>query len=450
MKNSALLLWIIVLAVILRLALILGVQGHLERADVRDTATYTEPALKLLKGEGFISDGFRTPVYPLFIAFFYWLFGKQSLPIILAQIFLSIATIYMTYLLGKKLLTNPIALIAALLLAISVESITHSFFLLTETLFTALFLGSILTYVLGISSKKRIWILCSGLLMGLSILCRPIAAYFPFIFLFLIIFDKAKGVSERILKTGIYLASVFMVVVPWILWNQSTIGIPTITLITDYNLLFYNAASLQANKSGVEIETVRDNLLEQVEQILRAENLPDTPANNTAIYHDLAMSIILSDPLRYSYLHLKNDMNNLLPGVTDISEILGITTGGKGTLAILNQYGLSAAIRHYFEDKTWLLWVFAPAIILLLLIYLTNFIGIGVLIIDNKWYPLALILLPLLYLILIPGAASNQRFRVPAMPFFCLLAAQGSVFVWDISTSFLKRLGIIPAVNQKI
>ena len=444
-KSSTVLFWILILALILRLALVISVQGHLERANEPDTPTYIDPALRLLRGEGFIADSHRTPVYPLFIAFIYRLFGEGSLPIILAQILLSVLTVFMTYLIGKVLLSEAAGLLAAFLMAISIESITHAFFLLTETLFTSLFLGAILAYVIFRQSRKRIWIFLSGGLMGLSILCRPIATYFPYWFLILVFFDLARDMRERVTKAAIYALSLLVVIIPWMIWNYASIGIATITTISNYNLLFYNAASLQANKMEVYEEQVREILRDQVGQVMQERRLSDTPANRDLVYQELARNIISSDPLRYVYLHLKNDVNNLLPGVTDLTEILGVTVGGKGTLAILNKDGLLAAIRYYFEDQIWLIGIFAPAIALLVLIYLTDLIGIGVLVKERNWFALLLLLLPLLYLMLIPGAPSNQRFRVPAMPYICLLAAQGSVFIWysvkSISTK-RKALGV--------
>jgi hypothetical protein len=275
-------------------------------------------------------------------------------------------------------------------------------------------------------------------------LCRPIAIYFPYIFLILVLFDQAKNLLDRVIKVVMYTLSLSLVIVPWILWNYSTIGMATIATISDYNFLFYNAASLQANQLGLNEEQIRDDLRETVEQTLHARNISDTPLHRGIIYRELARGIISSDPLRYIYLHLKNDINNLLPGITDLTEILGITVGGKGTLAILNKDGLAAAIQHYFDDKIWLIGIFAPAIILLLLTYITDLVGIAILAKEKKWFALLIITLPLLYLMIIPGAASNQRFRVPAMPYISLLAAQGMVFLWGFGEPiFTKKKAIV-------
>jgi hypothetical protein len=447
-KSSKWLVSILVLAVALRLALVVAVNGHLERAISPDSPGYIGPALNLIRGEGFINDGYRTPVYPLFIAFFYWLFGERSLPIIFAQILLSTLTVYMTYLIGKILLTDAVGLLAAFFMAISIESITHAIFLLTETLFTFLFIGSILAYLTFRQSGKKRWVFFSGVSMGLAILCRPIATYFPFFFLILILFDQAKDIRDRLIKSFLYIVSTLVFIIPWMFWNYASIGLATITTISNYNLLLYNAASLQANQLGQNEGQVRDALKDQVEQALQARGLTDTPLHRDLIYRELARKIIMSDPLRYVYLHVKNDVNTLLPGVTDLTEILGVTVGGKGTLAILNKDGLMAAINHYFEDKAWLIGLFAPAILLLLFIYAADLVGVGVLVKEKKWLALVILLLPISYLLLIPGAPSNQRFRVPVMPYICLLAAQGSIFLWYSAKSiYTKR--IVPAGSHQ-
>jgi 4-amino-4-deoxy-L-arabinose transferase-like glycosyltransferase len=434
-KHQIFLIGILILAFVLRILLVITVRDHLERAIEPDTSGYIGPALKLITGQGFINDPHRTPVYPLFIASIYWVVGEKPLAVIVVQIFLSVLTVLMTYWLGKRLLSESVGLIAAFLMAVSIEAITHSFFLLTETLFTFLFLGSILAYILFDKSHRRIWLISSGLLMGIAILCRPIALYFPFLFLLVVLFRSAKNIMERILRSLIYGSCVFLVLLPWVFWNYSTIGLATVTTISDYNLLFYNAALLRADQTGQYTDQVRDQLTNQVDQTLMERKLVDTPANRSVIDRELAIKIITGDPVRYVYLHLKSDLNNLLPGITDLTEILGITVGGKGTLSVLNKDGLLAAIRFYFADKVWLLGLFAPAIALLVITYLADLIGVGTLIKNRKWFALCMLVLPLLYLMLIPGAPSNQRFRVPALPYINLLAAQGIIVAW----SFIKR-----------
>ena len=97
-----------------------------------------------------------------------------------------------------------------------------------------------------------------------------------------------------------------------------------------------------------------------------------------------------------------------------------------------------AAISHYFADQVWLLGLFAPAIALLAITYLADLIGMGRLIKRRKWFTFCMLVLPLLYLMLIPGAPSNQRFRVPALPYITLLASYGLIITWDFSKKLLN------------
>ncbi len=153
----------------------------------------------------------------------------------------------------------------------------------------------------------------------------------------------------------------------------------------------------------------------------------------------LAWQIIRGQPVRYVYLHLKSDLNNFLPDVTDLTEILGLTVGGKGTLSILNQHGLSAAIQNYFGGNTWILWVFFPLIALLAFTYLADGVGVFSIIRKREWFVLAVLLLPVVYLMFVPGAASEPRFRVPAMPYFCLLAGWGVKTIFPFVRKNLKK-----------
>ncbi len=133
-------------------------------------------------------------------------------------------------------------------------------------------------------------------------------------------------------------------------------------------------------------------------------------------------------------------MNSLLPNVTEFLELLGVTQGGKGTLSVLNQYGLWAAVRHYFGGQVWLLGLLLPLVGLLGLTYLGALVGLIILVQRRAEFSLALLLLPIAYFLLIPGAPSHPRFRVPVMPYVCLLAGAGLVAVWQWVRRRLRRV----------
>lgn len=429
---------IILVALLLRGVMLVVVSYHPERLFHRDTGSYVRPALNLLAGHGFSQqeappytpDARRTPVYPLFVALFYGVFGQHPLLVAGGQVLVSALTAGLVYLLGARLLPEWEARLGGLLLAFSLGSIVYSLYILTETLFTLLLLG--MTWALVGYREKRLkrWLSGAGLLGGVAMLCRPVALFYPLVAAPLVAFAQRGQWRKRILAALLLLGVAGLVVAPWLLRNYRLIGSPTLSTVSSDNMLLFNAVSLEADLRGVGQAEVRAEMVERAKRELARQSGADDEARQVRLYGEWSRRIILAHPWRYLGVHLKNDLNSLLPNVTEFLELLGVTQGGKGTLSVLNQYGLWAAVRHYFEGQVWLLGLLLPLVGLLGLTYLGVLVGLTVLARRKAWFSLALLLLPIAYFLLIPGASSHPRFRVPVMPYVCLLAGTGLIAAW--------------------
>lgn len=430
--NSPYLIWgIILLAFLLRAALLLVAAGHISRAFQPDSQTYLDPAIKLISGGGYPADSaWRTPVYPLFIAIIYWIGGQNPILIIAAQGFVGTMTVLLGYFLGIKVLSRTAALLGTFLLAVSVESITSGFYLLTETLFTVLFLAGMIAWVNGYKNRDKLWLAAAAILMGLSALCRPVAVYFPLILTLGLLLDKGTRWTRRMIHATLFLGLFLLSLVPWIVRNIYVVGSPTISTISNYNMLFYEAASLEANLRHVSETQIREEYTGRVAQVLAERGWADNEGNRSRANSLLARQIILAHPIRFLYVHLKGDLNGLLPDVTSLTEILGATVGGKGTLGVLNQDGILAAIRNYFGGQTWLLGLLLPFIIFTALVYIFALDGAVDILRHRSWFTLSILAVPVLYFLILPGAASLPRFRVPVMPYIYLLAGAGLQAAW--------------------
>jgi 4-amino-4-deoxy-L-arabinose transferase-like glycosyltransferase len=366
---------------------------------------------------------------PILIAVLYAIFDRNVLIIAFVQVLIDTLTAVLIYLFGLRLVSEQAARIGGLGYALSLGPAVHTVFILTETLFTLILLCAILTLSFYRDRNRRHWLLGGGILIGMAILIRPIALFFPLIALNFI-WAAHPNKWRRIIANGfVFLVTVAVVAVPWVIRNYWTIGTLTVSTISSHNLLFYNAVSLSADLQGISQAQARATLQEQVNEELMDRGWVGNEALSAQLYTKWSRKIILSAPVRYMYIHLKNDVNSFLPSITDFLELLGFTQGGKGTLSVLNQQGLLAAVNHYFEGKIWFLWTLLPFMVLLGLIYLGTVVGIVFKILQRRWYSLALLFLPVAYLILLPGAPSNPRFRVPAMPYICLLAGTGLTFI---------------------
>jgi len=416
--------WILFLGILLRFALALVLIDSPERAIHPDTGSYFTVSYAILTGDGWnYPTAVRTPIYPLFLASGMAVFGENIFALVLLQIFVGTVNIYFVYKIAQRFFTTKIALVSAFLLAVSIESVTHSIYLLTETLFVLLFLLSTYCFAIYFKSGRKQLLFLSGVLLGVAILTRPFIMYYP-LFLIVIILFRSDTFIIRVKEVSLFSLACLMIVTPWVVRNHFVVGIPTVSTISSHNLYFYNALSYDASKRNIR----EDLLLMEYENLLMQNihdsGLPDTEANRARVASALAKNIIFSNPVDYSLNHLKHNANSLLPD-TSLLELLGLSYGQKGTLAVLKHSGIFAAINHYFEDDGWMILLLVPSILVLLVSYL----GWGIATVQLFWkrhfFPLVFLSLPILYGLMLPGSPSTPRFRVPVMPFLCILAALG-------------------------
>jgi hypothetical protein len=99
------LLFLLILAALIHSIMFAAVLQYPERAIRRDSEDYIQVARNFLAGHGFsrqvappyFPSATRTPIFPVFIAFIYQVFGNNNLALVLAQILISLSTVGLTY-----------------------------------------------------------------------------------------------------------------------------------------------------------------------------------------------------------------------------------------------------------------------------------------------------------------------------------------------------------------
>lgn len=431
-RNYFILLGIITVGLVIRLGFLAAIAKYPDRGMNPDSGSYLKPAISLVS-EGIYppDNGKRPPMYPLFIALIYFIGGQNPILIMVAQIALDIITIYLTYMLAARMFPKSVALIGALIMAINIESVTYDFFYLSETLSTFFTIAGLLTWVKGNQEGRIGWFVLGAFFMGLSVLTRPIALYLPVILMLWLLFMRERPIRNRLFYVGAYAVTFLFVLLPWVLRNHNVIGLATVSTISHYNLLHFNAVSLEAELRGISEGQVRREFIELQERKLEELGLEKTPGNTARVQSMLGREIILSNPFLYIYVHLKSDLNSLLPD-TNILELIGITSGGRGTLSVFREKGLIEAIGHYFGGKIWLIGLLLPVIVLLGFIYATSLLGFVQIIRVRNWLPFLILVITSAYFLILPGAPSISRFRVPIMPYLSILSSLGanSIYQW--------------------
>jgi 4-amino-4-deoxy-L-arabinose transferase-like glycosyltransferase len=198
--------------------------------------SYVPEAKSLLHGT-FIIDGFRGPVYPLFLACAGGLLGDFFHAGIILSVLAAAGTLWLAYQILRTLFRPDIALIGTLLIAVNRTFLQYTYTASTDMVFNLLVTGSL--YFL-LRDTQRQWrnILLSALTAAGAYLTRYngvfLLAAIPVIFLFV----NPYGIDrkERFKTTGVFLAIFFGLISPWAVYTFVKTG------SFFYNLNYLNIA----------------------------------------------------------------------------------------------------------------------------------------------------------------------------------------------------------------
>lgn len=152
---------------------------------VGDEVEYDTIGYNLASGHGFsIEPGnptpIRAPLYPAMLSVVYLIAGHSITAAVLIQSVLGALTCVCVFILSRHLFGIRIAFLAGLLSALYPVTIAYGATLLSETLFTFLFVLSILLIFFSFNSISLPFSFAAGITLGLATLTRPTTILFPF------------------------------------------------------------------------------------------------------------------------------------------------------------------------------------------------------------------------------------------------------------------------------
>jgi len=183
---------------------------------IGDEGRYHSQAIELLNDK-FFPWPVSTPIYPLFLAAVYSLFGYNNFIVLIIQSIISTLLIPITYFIGIKFTGNRSSLFAAFLVAIQPSLIYHVEYLYTEVLYTFLLLISFYILIFAINKNRAFYFIVAGIIMGITSLCRPAIALIGIVIPLLIPF-RVK-LTKRIVISFIYIISMIFIIAPWTYHN---------------------------------------------------------------------------------------------------------------------------------------------------------------------------------------------------------------------------------------
>ncbi len=423
-------------------------EGYLQLAEnLKNHSVFS-----LSKSQPFIPETRATPGYPFFV-FITELLFKSYLAVSVLQVLSVLASGYMIFKIGQKVISTTAGFFASLLFIFSADVILYTPVIMTDILYV--FLSILSMYILffrnGDSGKPR-YIILGGLICGTAILTRPVGILLPFIFGAFLFIDLIKNEKRNLRSAFVSVLllglSVAVVVMPWVLRNKIVVGVWGISVTESFNFYFDNIPQylcLKRDPSSCYDKKKMDDLIFSLAKAIGNYNTEIRPKDNPdmlSIKYSNAMTreslrIISGDWIGFTSYYLKTTLPRFffssafkklsmdLRGNTSDTENNDLADFFyRGEYNLMWQ-GLKSQLA-YTLDRIWLL-------LLIILCGLSLFK-----IRTNKFILMFLIIIA--QYVLITGPTSYFRYRLPADPFIVICAMAGLWFLIDV---FRRRFGNI-------
>lgn len=395
-----------------------------------DSLGYHNLALCIKDTLTFCGDAFRTPGYPFFISVIYAIFGTNPSTVLFLQIFLNLFSVVLIYKIGQELFSKQIGFIAALLFAIDLHHIIFIYYLLTETIYTTIFLAGLFYYLRAINTKQIKYFVLTGVIYGISTLVRPISQFYIYGILLFTLIWFFKNRKEGLKLSAFLFAGYLLTISPWCARNYAEYGHFSLSNIKGYNLLFWNASYYESKRLGKPIEEVNASFIEELKKMgWRSDSNPFDKEKYDGV---LANKILKAHFPDYLKTHLIGTLKiHLSVGTQSLTDVLHIPAK-KFSEEEKYTNGVLALVKKFFTEKTIyeiLLGTFVA--LFLAFVYFFSLLGIWKMVKDKQILLMLFFLGSAGYFALISGIISYARYRLPSMPFYILLASIGIVYMLD-------------------
>jgi len=223
-KYNLILLGILVLGLILRL-----IYFNVNQALWWDESEYLSIAKHWALNVPFDVSYVRPPLFPVIAAFFYML-GANEFVLRLFMVVISMAGIYLTYLVAKELFNNKVALVSSFLMSISYLALFYTARIMIDVLMMVLWLLAIWFFWKGYvkkGSKYYLWLMGITIGLGSSLKMPFVLIGIPFL-LYVFLNEGFSMFKNR--QLWLSLLFFFLAIAPYfIYYNLSYGGLPFIS-----------------------------------------------------------------------------------------------------------------------------------------------------------------------------------------------------------------------------
>lgn len=415
------------IALILRLFLFVSVAPWQEGVEKEiilkfdDAPGYHNMAVHLAQGKPF-NKVYDRALYQYLIVALYSIFGYKPYIVIIFQLIMGALTCVFLYKIIQKIAPENFALFGGLFLAFEYSSILYTNHLLSETMFTFIFIIStsfLMKFLMDNDNKALIY---SAIFLGLSTHIRSIGLYFLIFLIPVFLLYFRDNLKKGILLFSIFLLVFFIMIVPWMVRNYVVAG--EFVLSPDQGRAKYwffpNIMNIVMPPQKIRYFIDKEGKTHYIgyfDREIQPENIPKTKRYIRAFFADIRSNITGA----YRFLFTVNSGG--------YPEILGYSVHKLSEERWKD--GLLKMTRFVLTQKTplELFFLFLGGTTLLFL-YSMGLYGIYISIIEREIKKVILFITIILYFLMAssgPNATEviNPRHKIPIIPYLIALSCYG-------------------------
>jgi len=218
-------------ALVVRVAFVFTLE---DRYYYFDTVHYDKAAKAIIAGEGF-GEGYEfsqffqkeyalPPLYPMFLAAVYFIFGPSFLAVRLVEALLGAWLCVLIYKIALRLFHQTTALFAGYFSAVFPHLVFLTGLLYVENIFTLLLALGIWYCLRWQEERKLSLIVTASLMFGLACLGRPVVfAFYPFLALWTMFVCKGE-MKQKFIATATIVLVTILALTPWTVRNYLIFG----------------------------------------------------------------------------------------------------------------------------------------------------------------------------------------------------------------------------------
>ncbi len=368
-----------------------------------DLGAYDRWAMRILE-QGWLGKEvfYQDPLYPYLLALFYKIIGRDFFWLYMFQSFLGALTSMLLVVLGNRIFSRSAGIFGGLLYALYSPAIYFDGLVLKVTL--SAFLFTLALYFFLVRDRQQTAARCyfSGLFIGLACLTRANFLLLVPVLLIMVLVHKEAGLQKRLATAFLCVLGLLTAFGPVAARNY-VVGNQWVLTTSQAGQNFYIGHNPEANGTYIKLPFVRpDALFEQEDFKSEAEKRTGTTLNAgqaSRYWLQQGLAFIRNNPLE------------------------DLKLSGRKLLLFLNNYEIPDNHNFYFHQRYSAILQVLPITFGLVAPFFL--LGLAGMLLSKRAAPVFLFWVQIMYILSVIIFYVFSRYRMVAMPLFCLSAGYG-------------------------